>query len=320
MNTNYNLQNFYYEVYQPHNSSIDVKTRDSRLHLMKEYVFPYIGSKPLDQIDAVQINSIYSILIEKGLSESTIFHINLVLRRVFTLASSVGIIPQSQNPCYYKRRRPPSSCRTVPHPQLSPVWYSLSELRRIEANLDHVIMPEMFRLVMHSGIKNDEFLALKISDYDPASKNLSINRIMRYLKRNSAKEVDFCAISEKSPRKRNIILSNPAREAIESAIESALARPSLPGEINANDRFIFRDERNRIISSSEIHFTAAIIKQAAGVDVLTFRTLRSNFIVMCFRSGWEEPEVMKYVGIALPQNVLPHKKVALATSRNFALS
>ena len=59
------------------------------------------------------------------------------------------------------------------------------------------------------------------------------------------------------------------------------------------------------------------IARKAGVNHLSLKLLRENFIIMCFRSGWSAAEVQAYVGISQPSNIVCYQKIARMTEASF---
>lgn len=311
MNKKVSIAEFYNECYLYQCVELDDKTIRCRNRLMQKYVFPQFGHVNVCDMDTHFVNQLYQSLACSGLSDSSIYHVFIVIRGILKLAVSLGLISQSQYPLYAKRFPHAPDRIRIPPLEITPSCFTRDEMIRIDRAFGETPLDWMYRLAFHTGMKRDELLGLKVSDYHIEDKKLSIQTVMKLHEKGSP-SCEFVPLPQGSRRRRTIPLGPSAQKTVEIALQDALRRDS-----DCSDPYLFRREDGRcfyILELSQYNF--AFISKS-GVDNFCFQTLRKNFIVCCFREGWSTAEVQSYVGITSPQNLYPYQRLAEATVSAF---
>ena len=134
--------------------------------LLRSYVLPAIGARPLQALRVGEIDRLYADL-EKRLSISTVRHVHVALKAMLAVAVRKGLL-----------QRNPVADADVPRPIEPAVGQALdaSELRRL---IDGFRGASMFPIVVTAaltGARLSEVLALQWRDLDPAARTLRIER------------------------------------------------------------------------------------------------------------------------------------------------
>ena len=311
MNENASLTEFFEQYYLSKCADLDEKTNLCRSRLMKKYVFPKFGHVRIRDMNADFINQLRKSLDCSPLSDSSIYHIFVIIRGILKLAVSLGIIPQYQYPLYTKRFPHATDQIRIPPPMPTPSYYTKDEMVRINMTLGDTPLDKMHHLALLTGMKRDELLGLKVSDYNKEAKCLSIRTIMKIRVKGSPSCI-FVELPQKSIRRRTIPLGSRAQKIIAESLHDALIR-----DPSCCNPYLFRRPDGRCYSSVELMEYARAFEVKSGVSHFNIQTLRENFMVCCFREGWNAAEVQAYVGIITPQNVFPYQKLASATASAF---
>ena len=317
MNSNISLQEFFYEVYLPSIAHLDKKTRDSRVRLMKKYIGTY-GAIPLADIENTTFYQLYQDLIENGLSPSSAYIVFIIIRGILKLAISTGLIPQNRYPFLSNKMHHTRNALSVPSPKFDPHWYTLAETRYLDSCLGNTMIDHMLRFTMYTGLKSGELNALKTTDYDSSRNMLSITHVLKILNPNDSR-TELVPLPDNSRKRRTILLSTPARQALEAAICDSTHRPAGSDAEASGGIHVFRIFNNQLISPAMIHKHCQSRLDQNHLDParVNLSLLRDNFIVLCLRTGWSTAAVQEYAGIRMPVSLVPHKKIAESTMSAF---
>lgn len=151
-------------------------TRDNYQSCFKHHVKPALGRKRLDQIGRVEVKNFIGKLKEKGLSGGRIEYIMLTLSSILNNAIDDGLI--SSNPCartrkYYDRRKK----------SINPLSASEAEdlLGKTYTELSNLFYT-LFLLLIRSGIRIGEALALEWDDIDFKMRTAKITKNWDYIR------------------------------------------------------------------------------------------------------------------------------------------
>lgn len=139
--------------------------------VLRRYVRPELGGRPLSKITPVEIQALYNRLSESGLSPRTIQYTNMILKQAYKQAIQWRLL--AFNPCDGV-----SLPRQVRHEMkvLSP-----DQARRFLAVARQDRYGPLFELALTTGLRPSEYAALKWSDLDLERGVVSINRSIEFL-------------------------------------------------------------------------------------------------------------------------------------------
>jgi integrase len=145
---------------------VNARTIERYAELLRCHVAPTLGLRPLQQIQASEIDDLY-IRIEKKRAPRTVHHIHTVLGACFKSAVRKGLIASN-----------PVARAEAPSPGESDRGIALEEnqLRVLLAGFKDSVQFPIVAVAAFTGARRNEILALRWSDLDPAAKTLRIER------------------------------------------------------------------------------------------------------------------------------------------------
>ena len=145
---------------------VTARTRERYAELLRSYVLPKLGARPLQALRVGEIDRLYADL-EKRVSVATVRHVHVCLKAMLTVAVRKGVL-----------QRNPAADADVPRQVEPTVGQAIdaSDLRRL---LDGFRSSAMFPIVVTAaltGARLSEVLALQWRDLDPVARTLRIER------------------------------------------------------------------------------------------------------------------------------------------------
>ncbi len=147
---------------------VNVRTIERYAELLRCHVAPTLGTRPMQQIQASEIDDLY-VSLEKKLAARTVHHIHTVLGACFKSAVRKGIVAAN-----------PVARADAPSPGESDRGMALDEdqLRALLAGFKDSVFFPIVAVAAFTGARRNEILALRWSDLDAANKTLRIERAM----------------------------------------------------------------------------------------------------------------------------------------------
>jgi integrase len=134
--------------------------------MLKRYIRPNLGSRPIAKLGTLEIQTVYNKLSESGLSPRTIAYTHMILKQALKQAIQWRLL--IHNPC--EGVKPPRQIRKEMQ-VLNP-----GQARKFLTGCKDEKNGPVFELAMTTGLRPSEYLALKWSDVDLAKGTVSINR------------------------------------------------------------------------------------------------------------------------------------------------
>ena len=162
------LENWLEDIAKPR---LGRKTIGSYTHYMQHKVIPQIGNRKLARIEPRDIQKIYNGLLDRGLSPRTVHYTHMVLNSALKHAVGQRMIPS--NPCDH-----------VQLPKLEAKEMNAMTEDEVKAFLDAAKRNRMyvyFDLLLATGLRPSEALALHWKDFDPMKKTLRVVRALEYV-------------------------------------------------------------------------------------------------------------------------------------------
>jgi integrase len=145
---------------------VGARTRQRYNELLKLYVLPAIGDRPLQQITATEIDNLY-IKLETRLSIASVRHVHVCLRACLAVAVRKGYLQKNV-----------ADDADVPRAEDVDVGQALdpAEMKRLLDGFRGSVLHAPVCTAAFTGVRLGELLALRWSDLDPAAKTLRIER------------------------------------------------------------------------------------------------------------------------------------------------
>ena len=151
--------------------SIGRSTFKNYCHYLRHKIYPTLGHTKLTRIDQADIQAIYNDLTKRGLSSKTVHYTHMVFSKALKYAVANKLIPN--NPCDH-----------VQKPKLDRQEMSAMSEQEVQTFLlaarETKLYP-YFALLLATGLRPSEGLALRWQDFDPLRKTLVIVRTLEYV-------------------------------------------------------------------------------------------------------------------------------------------
>lgn len=147
---------------------VNARTIERYAELLRCHVAPTLGARPVQQIQASEIDDLY-VKIEKKLAPRTVHHVHTVLGACLKSAVRKGLIAAN-----------PIARAEAPSPGESDHGMVLDsdQLRKLLEGLKGSVMFPIVAVAAFTGARRNEILALRWSDLDQANKTLRIERAL----------------------------------------------------------------------------------------------------------------------------------------------
>lgn len=165
------------------------KTFKDYTAMLKRYVLPLLGQRPLGKVTAADVQAVYDAMRDRGLSPRTIRYTHAVLRSALEQAKDWGLIPR--NPAAAVRKNLPRQKKKEMQ-ALTP-----QEAQRFLAAARSDRYHVAFLLSITTGLRPSEYLGLKWEDIDLTRGMVSVQRT---LARNGRCDKDGAPVLEATKR------------------------------------------------------------------------------------------------------------------------
>ena len=146
------------------------RTRERYGELLRSYVLPTLGSRPIQKITATELDNLYAELEQRGLSCTTIRHVHTTLSAAFKSArKKIGL------------RRDPIADADPPKGSDKEIAQALepADLHRLLDGFKGSVFYTLVATAAFTGARLGELLSLRWSDLDPATSELRIERAIK---------------------------------------------------------------------------------------------------------------------------------------------
>jgi integrase len=145
---------------------VSARTRERYGELLKQYVLPSLGERPLQKLTVSEIDKLY-IELEHRLSATSVRHVHVCLRAALATAVRKGVLQKN-----------PSDSADVPATEGGEVGQVLdqNELKRLLDGFRGLVLHPLVCAAALTGCRLGELLALRWSDIDATAGTLRIER------------------------------------------------------------------------------------------------------------------------------------------------
>lgn len=261
---------------------------------LENQVYPYLGNTPITQITHFDVQDMINNLSEKGLSYSSI-------KKAYEAVN--GCIKEYR----IKTRTSFNPCEGITLPinnqrDISNITFFDEEQRKKikdEATRKYKTGKPVYRLgyaivvLMYTGMRIGELLALNWSDLDFKEKTITINKNAVIVRNYEKEGANYKLLNQDSTKTRSgnrvIPMSNIAYEAFQEIYK-----------INGDKRFVMSTESGNQVTPININrIFHSIIKKAGvaeGDELCGVHTLRHTFASMLFQNGCDVKIVSELLG------------------------
>lgn len=236
--------------------------------MMRLYIRPTIGAKPLGAITQFDIQDVYAHMLERGLSPRTIEYTNAVLQSAFRQAVRWKML--ADDPCVGVDLPRMKRCEMEA--------LSVDECRRFLSVARESKWFALFALALTTGMRPSEYLALKWSDIDWRRGAASVSRTIQI----SGSDWRFDDTKRKRSR-RVVKLQGFVLKALENTREAQLAGKEIEPE--AEHDLIFRSGPGIPLRQRTVKREFRRLLKAAGVRPVRLYDLRHTAATLAVAAG-----------------------------------
>lgn len=267
-------------------------------------VYPFIGHLLFDQVTDVDVQSLLKRLARNGMSHSTIKKAYDAINAVYKHAIARGNV--ARNPA--ATVRPPNSAK---YEQEGMKFFTREEVTRICEECRRIyktgnpvyVYGDAYILMINTGIRVGELIALRKTDYDRKNKTLTVSRNASYVNkrdsegvRTGGKELQYGTPKTYSGT-RTIPLNSTAIEAVERLIN------------NKNKELLVCNSENNPLRPEALTRTFYRILDNIGCERRGVHTLRHTFASILFANKFDVAVVSKLLGhasVSITMNIYIH--------------
>ena len=136
-------------------------------HLVNRNVIPAIGSIDLQKLRAIDLDKLYAGLLNRGLSQSTVRKIHVIVAKAFSDAERKGITSRN-----VARLATPPSLSSARAPEMKS--WTPEELRAFLGQIRNNRLHPLVRLAAMSGLRRGELCGLRWQDVDVANGSVAV--------------------------------------------------------------------------------------------------------------------------------------------------
>jgi integrase len=186
--------------------NISPRTVSNYLSMMRDHVRPIIGNKRLTRLEPGDVERIYTVMADKGLSGNTRLHVHRALSKAFKDAVR-------------KRKLTHNVCDLVDAPRVAkfaPHEITADEANRLLIEADASRFGVLIRLLTFTGLRLGEALGLRWQDIDLGSEMLHVRqtRKLRSKKKGDTADADLYGTPKTERSKRSVNLAPELVEAL----------------------------------------------------------------------------------------------------------
>ena len=266
------------------------KPGNSTLNFIRCWTVNEIGSFVLKDIHTEMVELLLKKAALNGVSSIGVNRLRRLLHNVFELAHVLGLV--RQNPCVEIHKKTESK-REVVH-------FTDAEVRQIKQAIGEIPLNTYFETIMKTGLRMDICSALTVDCLDEDKNLLYIGQKMTY-EHCEPKLTYFTDNCYEIHIPDSSVLQLKKEKKIQDRKRmSAGAKWSNP------DRLFFTDYYGCSLKQTDIAKQYVSLRRMSGVEDLSMRTLRSNYLVRSFMTEGGFTAALAQTGFANISSVLPY--------------
>lgn len=249
-----------------------------------KYVAPAIGGVRLRDLRPDHIQGMYSDLLKRGLSESSVNHIHRVLRKALNEAVRWESIVRN-----------PTDAVTAPRParQEIEVWDVTTLQNFLEGAQDHRYV-DIYSVTVLTGLRRSEVLGL---GWPAVDLERAVLRVVRTLQR-----INGQGLVESSPKthrsRRSIALSETTVELLRDVRVRQMERRLAAGPLWNDSDYVFTQDNGKLVDPNSVTREFHDLVEELGLPHLTFHGLRHLHATLMMSEDVNPKVVMDLMGHA----------------------
>ena len=264
--------------------SVRQSTYDRDTNLVNNHIKPVLGGLKLKKLNSAHVQGFYRDRLDAGLSASTVRKVHDILRRGLAQAVDWHLTPRNVADVV----KPPKPLAK------EMVALSADQTRRLLDAAAEDRLEALYKLAVHTGMRQGELLALRWQDVDMENAVVSVRRTLT----RSGGKVTFGEPKTRKSR-RSIRLTQQATEALRAHLERQLRDMEILGDRYQDQGLVFTTDTGAPINPSNLRQRsfASLLKQA-GLPHMRFHDLRHTCATLLLSRGFHPKFVQELLGHA----------------------
>jgi integrase len=282
------------------------KTHRDYEALLRRYVRPVLGSRPVSKIEPLEIQGLYAGMQERGLSARTVRFTHAVLRAALHQAVKWRLIPQNPAESVDLPRQAKGEIQVLNPQQARDFLKGAAEDRY------HVL----FAVALTTGMRPSEYLALKWSDVNFSKGTVSVARTLEPIKGGGWRFADT-----KRARSRRLVKLQASVLRLLSAYRNTQGQERAAANVDAAaaDLIFVNTSGNPLNERNLVQRNFQVILERAELPRIRLYDLRHTAATLALAAGVPAKVVSEQLGHASVaftldtySHVLPHMQEAAA--------
>lgn len=281
--------------------------------LMTLHALPTLGKSPLARLSAQQVQALYSVKLEEGLSPTTVHHLHAVLHKALARAERLGLVPRNV-------------CTLVDAPRMAERELRVLDRDQVRQLLDVALgdrLEALYVLAVTTGMRQGELLALRWRDVDLAQNTLQVRATLQYTRERGY----FLGAPKTKQSQRRIKLGALAVSALQQHRARQLTERLELGEAWEDHDLVFPNAVGKPMDGMNLlHYHFLPLLKRAGLPRIRFHDLRHTAATLMLAQGINPKIVSERLGHAsisitldLYSHVLPDMQDQAAAAIDAAL-
>ena len=272
-----------------------LKTQQGYRNNVKCYVQPHLGHIPLQSLTGRNIQSLYSWMLKKGLSATSVVQVHRILRQALSHGVKWGLLTRN----VADATTPPRIERKEMQ-----VW-DMSTIQQFIGAASASRFGDFYHLALLTGMRRSELAGLQWASLDLAAGRLSVVRTLQRVSGHGLVEGQ-----PKTARSRRSISLSPKTISLFHEIRGRQIAQQLDvGEVWQNRGYVFTQADGRPVDPDMISKDSPKFVKAAGLPHLTLHGLRHGHATMLLEEGFNPKIVSERLGhatVATTMDVYSH--------------
>lgn len=263
-------------------SSLRLKTWQQYEQICGDHIIPTLGKIKINELRPDQIQTLYTVKIDAGVSPTTVRMIHAVLHRALNQALKWGIIGRN-----------PSDAVDRPKPSRKEMQ-TLSDYQARQLLIASQGSPyeTLYYLALSTGLRQGELLGLKWSDLDWSNGHLRIQRQMQRVTGEG-----LLLLEPKTAGSRRVVTLGPAiLEKLRAHRQNQDLHRAFTGDKWQEQDMIFTSSIGSPVDQRNLHRDFKLILDKAGLPNIRFHDLRHTAATLMLQEGIHPKIVQERLG------------------------
>ena len=289
-------------------TNVTLRTLQGDRAYVERYLYPTIGVVPLQSLTARHIQGVYSDMLARGLSNTTVVQLHRILKEALSLGVKWGILTRN----VADATSPPR----IQHKQME-MW-DVDTVCRFLDGVQGSRFGDFYYLAVLTGLRRSELCGLQWDNVDLVRARLSVVKTLQRIKGHGL--VEGQPKTERS--RRSIALDPEAVDLLQAIRNQQMTQQLAAGPMWQNTGYVFTELDGRPVIPDQVTQDFARVIRRLGLPHLTLHGLRHAHATLMLTEGVHLKVVSERLGhsnIAITADTYSHVLPGLQEQAALAL-